>query len=250
MDSQFSLSKILTIGLLLLVPCVFTQSVFGEEEKHASENTAVSESASAEEGHGTDTSREPDTHGDTAHGGEEAHAAGSHAEGGHGGGQGGHPPEIPDLLFLLHVPKLHPCPPFYSILTAVFVLLFFKFFSRNLQKVPGRGQSFIESYVEIVDNFVCSILGDEVGRQFVPFIGTLWIYILCMNLFCLISVRFFADLSRSADLWAFRHCLFYRSMDRSSASGPGGVPLSPGRRTTGCHRMGSGASLPAPAYHG
>ena len=53
--------------------------------------------------------------------------------------------------------------------------------SRRPSMVPGRMQSFFEIFVGGVDDFVCGIIGPE-GREYVPFIGTLFIYILCMNL--------------------------------------------------------------------
>lgn len=52
---------------------------------------------------------------------------------------------------------------------------------RRLQLVPGRRQSFVETVVESLDGLVTSILGGE-GRHYTPFIGTLFCYILAMNL--------------------------------------------------------------------
>jgi F-type H+-transporting ATPase subunit a len=53
--------------------------------------------------------------------------------------------------------------------------------SRRLEIVPGRLQSAFEMLVEGLDSFVCGILGPK-GRRFTPFIGTLFVYILFMNL--------------------------------------------------------------------
>jgi F-type H+-transporting ATPase subunit a len=47
--------------------------------------------------------------------------------------------------------------------------------------VPGRLQSAAELVAGSLDGFVCGILGPA-GRRFTPFIGTLFIYILVMNL--------------------------------------------------------------------
>ena len=47
--------------------------------------------------------------------------------------------------------------------------------------VPGRLQLFMEIVVGGLDDFVCGILGPK-GKRFTPFIGTLFIYILLMNL--------------------------------------------------------------------
>lgn len=57
--------------------------------------------------------------------------------------------------------------------------------SRNAKAVPGRLQSAVEIIVGGMDDFVCGILGPN-GRKFTPFIGTLFIYILFMNLMGLI----------------------------------------------------------------
>jgi F-type H+-transporting ATPase subunit a len=56
---------------------------------------------------------------------------------------------------------------------------------RKRDLIPGPLQNLIEMAVEGLDNFVCGILGKR-GRKYTPFLGTLFIYILCMNLFGLI----------------------------------------------------------------
>ncbi|MFA5143077.1 MAG: F0F1 ATP synthase subunit A [Candidatus Omnitrophota bacterium] len=53
--------------------------------------------------------------------------------------------------------------------------------SRRIAPIPGRLQSFFETFVSGVNDFVCGIIGAK-GKEYVPFIGTLFIYILCMNL--------------------------------------------------------------------
>lgn len=53
--------------------------------------------------------------------------------------------------------------------------------SRKKSLVPGRLQNIAEIVVGGLDDFVCGILGPQ-GRKYTPFIGTLFIYILCMNL--------------------------------------------------------------------
>lgn len=47
--------------------------------------------------------------------------------------------------------------------------------------MPGRMQNAAEIVFGGIDDFICGILGPK-GRKYVPFIGTLFIYILCMNL--------------------------------------------------------------------
>lgn len=52
---------------------------------------------------------------------------------------------------------------------------------KRVSPVPGRMQSAAEALVGGIDSFICGILGPH-GRKFTPFIGTLFIYILTMNL--------------------------------------------------------------------
>jgi len=51
--------------------------------------------------------------------------------------------------------------------------------------IPGRLQSAFEMIAGGLDAFVCGILGPK-GRRFTPFIGTLFVYILFMNLISLV----------------------------------------------------------------
>lgn len=52
--------------------------------------------------------------------------------------------------------------------------------SRRVAPIPGRLQSAWEMFVGGIDDFVCGIIGPD-GRRYTPFIGTLFLYILCMN---------------------------------------------------------------------
>jgi F-type H+-transporting ATPase subunit a len=52
---------------------------------------------------------------------------------------------------------------------------------RKSKFIPGRLQNAVEAVVAGVDDFVCGLLGPK-GRRYTPFIGTLFIYILFMNL--------------------------------------------------------------------
>ncbi|HEU4365850.1 MAG TPA: F0F1 ATP synthase subunit A [Candidatus Krumholzibacteria bacterium] len=53
--------------------------------------------------------------------------------------------------------------------------------ARNPQMIPGRLQNVVEMVVEGLSNFIIGILGPR-GRTFVPFLGTLFLYILAMNI--------------------------------------------------------------------
>ena len=72
-------------------------------------------------------------------------------------------------------------------LFAVFVISLFAYLaSRKMGLVStGRLQSIAEALVGAIDDFICGILGQQ-GRKYTPFIGTLFIYILFMNLLGLI----------------------------------------------------------------
>jgi len=53
--------------------------------------------------------------------------------------------------------------------------------TRNPTLIPGRLQNLVEMIFEGLTNFLMGVLGPQ-GREFVPFLGTLFIYILAMNL--------------------------------------------------------------------
>jgi F-type H+-transporting ATPase subunit a len=57
--------------------------------------------------------------------------------------------------------------------------------SRKTSLIPSRFQAAVEFLVSGIDDFVCGIIGPK-GRRYTPFIGTLLIYILLMNLFGLV----------------------------------------------------------------
>jgi len=107
----------------------------------------------------------------------------------HGSSSGG-VPELPTFFDLLPIDKhaeifgltLHQLLPIVmSLLIIGFLGLFSMMATRNLKKVPGGLQAILEIVVEALDNFVKSILG-KMSDKFLPFIGTLFLYILIMNL--------------------------------------------------------------------
>lgn len=74
---------------------------------------------------------------------------------------------------------------FFSFLVAIILSLLAYLASRRRELIPSGSQNFMETVVEFFDNFICGILGPN-GRHYVPFLGTLFIYIIFMNLFVLI----------------------------------------------------------------
>lgn len=73
----------------------------------------------------------------------------------------------------------------FSIGMATAISLLFYFGTRNKKLIPSGLQNFLESVVEFLRNFVIEVLGPE-GEKYLPFIGTLFIYIVCMNWMVLI----------------------------------------------------------------
>jgi F-type H+-transporting ATPase subunit a len=74
----------------------------------------------------------------------------------------------------------------FSLLVALLLGLVAFLASRRPQLVPGGLQNLVEAVVEGLTDFITGILGPKQGPRFVPFLGTLFIYILAMNLFGLI----------------------------------------------------------------
>lgn len=70
----------------------------------------------------------------------------------------------------------------FSLIIVLIISLIAYFGTRKLRTIPGRLQNALELVFGGLDNFICGILGEK-GRKFTPFIGTLFIYILFMNLF-------------------------------------------------------------------
>jgi len=94
----------------------------------------------------------------------------------------------------------------FSILIIAIMSLVAYLASRKLQNVPGKLQAAVELYVSGIDDFVCGIIGPK-GREYVPFIGTLFIYILFMNLIGLVPFFKSATASWSVTL-ALALCVF------------------------------------------
>jgi len=70
----------------------------------------------------------------------------------------------------------------YAYVVAGVVILLAQLASRNPTLVPGKLQNVVEMAVEGFANFITSILGEKEARKHIPFLGTLFFYILAMNL--------------------------------------------------------------------
>lgn len=76
---------------------------------------------------------------------------------------------------------------FFSFFIACVISLIFFLGSRHQERVPSGLQNFLEWIVETFRWFTLSVLGAD-GEKYVPFLGTLFIYILSMNLLGLIPL--------------------------------------------------------------
>ena len=188
--------KIHSKKILIFVLCVWGLMAWavGAPPAVAEENHG---SAPVEETHSSDAGHEESEGHEEAHSHGEAHPDDGHMHGHEEHGHGDHPPEVPDFLMMLSTTVDHESPLQYwlsgpgrviinCVIITCFLMFLAKKLTRNLQKIPTRGQSLIEFYVEATDNFVCEILGKELGRKYLPFLGTLGIYIWFMNLAALV----------------------------------------------------------------
>lgn len=100
-------------------------------------------------------------------------------------------PEIPNVLTLWartlgDSPLAHALHAWQDVLFAWGVILGLALLcwaaTRRVALVPRGLQNFLELLVEGLDTFVAGIMGPTYGRHFTPFIGTLFLYVLVMNL--------------------------------------------------------------------
>ena len=140
--------------------------------------------AQADHGAPTSPTSEPG-HADPAHG--EAHAEGAHAEGGHA-----EHPELPNFITVLRAMYQGKEQPawltflhqwenvVFSMIAAGLLLLVFGLGARPRRMVPTGLQNFGEALLGGLNDFYLGILGPE-GKKYVPFVGTLFLYIVTMN---------------------------------------------------------------------
>lgn len=97
---------------------------------------------------------------------------------------------------------------FFSLFVASLISLIFYVGAKRKEWIPSGLQNFLEWMVETFQNFIIGVLGPD-GERFVPFLGTLFIYILCMNLIGLVPL--FKSPSSSLNITvALAICVFCR----------------------------------------
>jgi F-type H+-transporting ATPase subunit a len=145
---------------------------------HASAPHATEAAAPADGGHETATAAEAP-----------AGAAGEHAGAGEAKETG--PKEFDNLVTLLvktneDKPWAHVVEKFenviFSFLVALGLCVVAFLATRNFRMIPGGLQNAVEALVEPVYNQIVDILGPKYGPRYVPFLGSLFLYILFMNL--------------------------------------------------------------------
>ena len=108
---------------------------------------------------------------------------GEHNEGGgHGGehSEGTHLPNLISMIFGYDSVWNDWVNVFFAFVVAIFFTICATTVYRRRQMIPGPFQNFMEMLVEGMYNFIYSILGKD-AKTYVPFLGTLFFYILAMN---------------------------------------------------------------------
>jgi F0F1-type ATP synthase, subunit a len=70
-----------------------------------------------------------------------------------------------------------------------FIIILTLIFTRNLNKIPDKSQSVIEMIVTTVNGLVSSNMGNEYKRFFVPYVGTLAVFLTFLNLSGLVGIE-------------------------------------------------------------
>ncbi len=89
-------------------------------------------------------------------------------------------PESPVVEFLHHFEV-----PFFSAIVILGLVTVARLASRKPKLIPSGLQNVVELLVDTLDQFIVGVMGSA-GRQFTPFVGTLFFYILAMNLIGLV----------------------------------------------------------------
>ncbi len=74
----------------------------------------------------------------------------------------------------------------FALLIALLLGVTARLATRNARLIPSGLQNLVEALVETLNDFITGVLGQKHAARYVPFLGTLFIYIWAMNLFGLI----------------------------------------------------------------
>lgn len=126
----------------------------------------------------------------------EPHGDAPAAAGGHGVPAGEHAePEGPQKFanFITILARAFPGQPWaaflhhyeiqvFALLIGAFLCVVAYFATRHARMIPGPLQNLVEMLVDGLNNFITGILGEKNAKRFVPFLGSLFLYIWVMNL--------------------------------------------------------------------
>lgn len=179
-----------TLGLAALT-LLWALSAFVAVQPGAAEDPHGAE-ATSEEVHGA-AGDAADAHAADAHAADADHGEHDEHEGAHF-----HMPSFLDLI-IKSIPGGQEstvghalfmfAPTIFGILVAIFVAVVVQAATRNLTLIPGKLQNLLELVIGGLNDFIIGILGPE-GRRFVPFLGTLFVYIWTMNMIGLVPLMF------------------------------------------------------------
>jgi F-type H+-transporting ATPase subunit a len=212
--SRLAITALLLGAALFASAPALAQDHGAQDHGHATEQThdaghaadAHAADAHAADAHATDAhaaDAHGDPHGEDAHG-EDAHMATGHgdehgdAHGAHGDDHGGHGamPHLPNALTFIKAWVPAPVAakldafldPIFSLTMALLLALFFVSLSKSLDsRKPGRAQMAIEMIFGGLYSLFSTIIGDT-ARRYTPYLGSLFLFIFCNNLFGLIPL--------------------------------------------------------------
>ena len=117
------------------------------------------------------------------------------------------PPELPNLIHLVYRALTRPAEPgeaprpipqwlallnrfqsvVYALASAAILIIVCAVGSRRMQMIPGPIQNVVEAFIDGFHDFIFGILGPA-GERYIPFLGSLFLYIWFMNLFGLVPL--------------------------------------------------------------
>lgn len=91
------------------------------------------------------------------------------------------PPELSTLSLFGHVFQINLNPIIMTWIVMALLLIMAYFATRTLRSVPETGQNLVEVVYDFVEDLTLSTLGKKEGKGFVPFIFTIFTFILLAN---------------------------------------------------------------------